>query len=217
MYLKGVYNGTWKSGPRICYYISIISVDIAKCIVFLQLELARLGLDFHGPYLFVFYRQSVIFCFRCVRKSIFYYYTSSKKRSETVPAGFATYIVVSSTNFDISNGFQQFHWSHNVLLYAYKNNDLSNQRRLRHRLLAYAYHDYFLSYMQMISNTRIRGSRVPVLVSVILQAENCTDFSKEYCCFFRPKSGSQVGHFFHASASLWRPKMALFLVLELFF
>ena len=69
----------------------------------------------------------------------------------------------------------------------------------------------------MISNTRIRGSRVPVLVSVILQAENCTDFSKEYCCFFRPKSGSQVGHFFHASASLWRPKMALFLVLELFF
>ena len=140
MYLKGVYNGTWKSGPRICYYISIISVDIAKSIVFLQLELARLGLDFCKSYLYVFYRQSVIFGFRCIWKSIFYYYTSSKKRSETVPAGFATYIVVSSTNYDISNGFWRCHWSHNVLLYAYKNNEMKNQRRFRHRLVAYAYH-----------------------------------------------------------------------------
>ena len=55
MHLKGVYNGTGKSGPRICYYISIISVDTAKSIVFLQLELAGMGSDFHGSYLYVFY------------------------------------------------------------------------------------------------------------------------------------------------------------------
>ena len=160
MYLKGVYNGTWKSGPRICYYISIISVDIAKSIVFLQLERARLGLDFHGSYIYVFYRQSVIFGFRCIRKSIFYYYTSSKKRSETAPAGFGTYIVVSSTNCDISNGFWRIHMRHNVLLYAYKNNELKNQHWLRHRLVACACHVYFHCYMHMISNTGMSGSGI---------------------------------------------------------